>query len=155
MAEHLWDWSLRHYPEIEGLCLSLQDEAGFEVNTLLWALWCLERGYDPSPKTPDAARLALAWQASVGGLRQARRAMKIPPEGVDSVATEALRAEIKACELEAERLLQDALDTLGRGLLPFNGDAGSAYDLMQDLARALGADGHHPDLAIMVKAIVG
>lgn len=155
MTELLWDWSLRIYPKIEPLCLRLQDQAGFEVNALLWVLWCLENGDNPRPKILDAARLALTWQASVSGLRQARRALKTLPDGVDTVATQSLRQEVKACELEAERLLQEALGTLGRGLPRFRGDATDAHAITQDLARALGADGHHPDLAVLVKTVMG
>lgn len=154
-AGSLWDFSLQHYPKVEPLCLRLQDEAGFEVNSLLWVMWCVQSGYDPAPRMNEAVHLSQAWAVSTGALRTARREMKTPPEGLDPDATEALRTQVKACELEAERLLQLALATLGRGLPRIIPSATAAYTRVETLGRAMGADMRHPDLAILVKQIMG
>jgi uncharacterized protein (TIGR02444 family) len=151
----LWDFSLTHYQAVEPLCLRLQDEAGFEINSLLWVMWCVQNGRDPGPRTTDAAQLAQAWSVSTGALRTARREMKTPPDGLDPDATAALRTQVKACELEAERLLQLALATLARGLPRIVPSATAAFARAETLALALGADARHPDLAILAKQILG
>lgn len=154
-ADTLWDFSLTHYQQVEPLCLRLQDEAGFEINSLLWVMWCVQSGYDPAPRMAEAAQLAQAWAVSTSALRTARREMKTPPEGLDPDATAALRTQVKACELEAERLLQLALATLARGLPRIIPSATAAYARAETLGRAMGADTRHPDLGILTKQIMG
>ena len=151
--ESFWDFSLRVYPRVEDLCLRLQDEAGFEVNLLLWVIWMGQNGRAIDHTLGDAVRLAHGWSAAVGGLRQVRRALRAPPAGMP--ATDPLRAQVAACELEAEKLLQEALQTLALGAAPQTGGAVDVYAAAQDMARRMGADAHHPDLAILVKTLIG
>ncbi len=100
----LWDWAVEAYgrPDAEEACLALQDRHGQCAPFLLWAVWA----------NPDEAalnegmKLAKRWHGAViSPLRVARRAMKEPP-----FAHEALREEIKAAELKAERALLEALE---------------------------------------------
>ncbi len=153
--DSFWEFSTQHYHRIEPLCLRLQDDAGFEINSLLWVMWCVHTRRDPAPALADAARLALAWSISVRGLREARRALKTPPDAFDTAATHALRTQVKACELEAERLLQQALETLTRGLPSLVPTATTAYARAQILAKAMGADAQHPDLVVLTKSLLG
>ena len=54
---------------------------------------------------------AAAWRTrAVQPLRALRRDLKNGVTGMDATATEALRSEIKRCELHAERLQQEMLE---------------------------------------------
>jgi len=113
-TEALWDWSVRAYarPGAADAALALQDAHGQNVPFLLFAVW--SGGADPA-RLAKAAALARAWEAAaVGPLRAARRALKPAFPGVSDQAREAVRAQVKAVELAAERALLDALDPLGR-----------------------------------------
>jgi uncharacterized protein (TIGR02444 family) len=111
-----WTWALEAYarPGAAEACLDLQDRHGQCIPYLLWAAWAARMGRGLDAKTLDAgAELCGRWEAAaVGPLRRARRAMKPPVAGVDDSAREALRAETKALELKAERLLIETLEGL-------------------------------------------
>jgi uncharacterized protein (TIGR02444 family) len=121
-----WTWALEAYarPGAAEACLDLQDQHGQSVPYLLWAAWAAREGRPlDRPALEAGAGLAGRWEeAAVGPLRAARRAMKHEVPGMADVAREALRAEVKALELEAEQLLIEALDALspapGRAALP-------------------------------------
>ncbi|HEX6866394.1 MAG TPA: TIGR02444 family protein [Caulobacteraceae bacterium] len=104
----LWDWAVEAYgrPDAEAACLALQDRYGQCVPFLLWAVWA-----NPDEAALNAGmRVARGWHGGViAPLRSARRAMKEPP-----FDDEALREEIKACELKAERGLLEALAPVTR-----------------------------------------
>ncbi|MBB2963335.1 TIGR02444 family protein [Methylobacterium sp. R2-1] len=107
----LWDFSLRLYgrPGVAPACLPLQDEAGADVNLLMFLLWCAvtDRPLDAAAVAAADARIA-PWRAAViEPLRTVRRALKVAP--LAEFGSEAYRARIKAVELEAERLVQDTL----------------------------------------------
>jgi uncharacterized protein (TIGR02444 family) len=100
----LWDWAVETYgrPGVGEACLALQDSYGQNVSFLLWALWA----------GPDEAALARGVQAArewdqavLAPLRSVRRALK---------TDEALREDIKAAELKAERRLLEALEPLAK-----------------------------------------
>jgi uncharacterized protein (TIGR02444 family) len=114
-----WTWALEAYarPGAADACLKLQDQSGQCVPYLLWAAWAAREGRRLDDNTLRAgAELCGRWEAAaVGPLRQARRAMKPPVEGVADRAREALRAEVKALELKAERLLIETLEALSPG----------------------------------------
>lgn len=120
-APGFWDWSLEQYarPGAADTLLALQDENGLNVNILLWCGWCA-RDYAETPELVlrKAIDLSGAWTRDVTGpLRQARRALKSPPPQAGAAAAGALRTEIKACELGAERIEQDMLAALARDML--------------------------------------
>ena len=115
MADRLWDWAVRAYaaPQVEPLCLSLQDHPGQSVCLRLWAGWAAASG-----RWPDAAGLAEAvvlarhWEREVvGPLRAARRGLNSAP-GLAEDVRQALRARVQADELAAERALLEALEAL-------------------------------------------
>lgn len=112
----LWPWALAAYgrPEVAAACLDLQDRGGQSVPYLLWAAWAAANG---RALTPDilhrGAALAAAWEdAAVSPLREARRGMKSPLDGIADPERETLRAEVKALELKAEQTLMTALEAL-------------------------------------------
>lgn len=108
----LWDWAVEAYgrPQVAEAALALQDEHGQNTCFLLWSVWA--RG--PEPKTMvRAAELARSWEDQVlAPLRQARRNLKPEASGVDAAARLALRENVKAAELQAERVLLEALEAL-------------------------------------------
>jgi uncharacterized protein (TIGR02444 family) len=109
-----WTWALEAYarPGAAEACLALQDQSGQCIPYLLWAAWAARTGRRLDAEVMQAgAELCERWEAAaVGPLRQARREMKPSVAGVADEAREALRAEVKALELKAERLLIETLE---------------------------------------------
>lgn len=108
-----WRFSLQFYrlPSVSDACIALQDEYGVDVNLLLFLLWCADEGRSLSAddvKTLD--NKVCDWRnLSVIPIRNARRKLKHARTLIDAGQQEAFRARIKAVELEAERLQQQAL----------------------------------------------
>ena len=92
-------------------CLALQDDRGQCVSLLLWRAWTVTEGRPVPPAQLEAAtRDARIWESQVTApLRSARRAMKTLAI-VEDDARQALRARVQAAELDAERLLLEALE---------------------------------------------
>ncbi len=111
----LWSWCLEAYakPGVAEACLVLQDEHGQNVPLLLWSVWA----EGPSPAALDeAVRTARTWQAEVlEPIRAVRRGLKSEALPVPTASREALRADIKAAELHAERVLLEAFEVLAHG----------------------------------------
>lgn len=129
----LWDWALAAYarPGVEPACLTLQDEQGVSVPFLLWTLWSQADGQ--APDLPAGAELARTWETeAVGPLRRLRRALKALGEEPDR---QAVRDQVRAVELDAERRLLAALERL-----PFLPGAPSPTpELLAEAAHAYGA----------------
>src|SRR5262249_5156274 len=93
-----------------------QEQSDVDVNVLLYLLWQATRGR--SFTTTEVATLESKvgpWrQATVIPLRAVRRALKHPPTLVEGAAAESFRNRIKAVELEAERLQQEAMFELAQ-----------------------------------------
>ena len=112
----LWDWALTAYAAdgVADACLELQDSAGQNVPLLLWAAWCAAEGRTPDADGLEAAGdTARAWQdTAIAPLRAVRRALKPRAPDLDDADREAVRAQVKAVELAAERHLLTALEAL-------------------------------------------
>jgi uncharacterized protein (TIGR02444 family) len=111
----LWDWTLEAYgrPGVPEACLSLQDDHGQNTSLLLWAVWA--EADDPG-LLARAADAAHRWEeTALVPLRAVRRALKPPLPPVADDAREALREDVKAAELRAERVLMETLEAMGRG----------------------------------------
>jgi uncharacterized protein (TIGR02444 family) len=107
----VWDWAAATYarPGVADACLRLQDEHKQSVPLLLWTLWSAEHGRAPDLLT--GAATARAWEEEVvGPLRRLRRALKALEAEPDR---EAVRDQVKAVELDAERRLLTQLERLG------------------------------------------
>lgn len=108
-----WRFSLHFYrqPRVADACIALQEEAGVDVNLLLFLLWHAMRERELSKA--EVAELESdvgAWrEMTVVPLRTMRRALKSPPDLVAEETAELFRRRIKAAELEAERLQQEAM----------------------------------------------
>jgi uncharacterized protein (TIGR02444 family) len=111
-----WRFSLAFYrlPKVADACIRLQEEAGVDVNVLLYLLWQAQQGRRLTADEVAAldAQVAPWREATVIPLRNVRRALKSPPALIAAVAGEAFRNRIKAVELEAERLQQEAMFAL-------------------------------------------
>ncbi len=112
-ASEFWTFSLQTYakPNVASICLELQDRFGVDVNLLLYMLWAASRGRRLHVREiADIAGYVQSWQQHVvTPLRIARRHLKSPPAGWSFAETDQLRQRVKAEELEAERLQQNAM----------------------------------------------
>jgi uncharacterized protein (TIGR02444 family) len=111
-----WRFSLRFYRqrEVADACITLQEEVGIDVNLLLFLLWhATQKRALSAPEVADLERRVAPWRnMTVIPLRTVRRALKSPPALVPGAAAELFRTKIKAVELEAERLQQEAMHDL-------------------------------------------
>ncbi|MEM8987159.1 MAG: TIGR02444 family protein [Pseudomonadota bacterium] len=121
-AETFWNWSVRIYktPELAPLLEQLQDDYALDVNLILWCAWAGDCGVIlPSLSIRKAYDISQRWAAEVSGpLRTARRALKTPPRQAEPEAAAALRENVKAMELEAERIQQNILEALAEDAEP-------------------------------------
>src|SRR5277367_3501740 len=108
-----WRFSLHFYRQagVSDACIALQDGCGVDVNVLLFLLWlAAERqllSADDVKKIDDAVA---GWRnLTVIPIRDIRRMLKDTPTLVEPTKQEAFRTRVKAVELEAERLQQEAL----------------------------------------------
>jgi uncharacterized protein (TIGR02444 family) len=124
-----WRFSLRFYrqPNVADACIALQEEAGVDVNLLLFLLWhATRRRVFSTAQVADLEARVGPWRTmKVMPLRSVRRALKTPPALVEGGAAEAFRTRIKAVELEAERLQQEAMYQLATAAAPLGSEAAS------------------------------
>lgn len=116
MSSDLWTWACTAYaaPGVAEACLALQDYHDQNVPLLLWAAWTAATGRRPDEETIEAAcDTARAWQtAAIAPLRAVRRTLKTPVPDLETDARLAVREQVKAAELAAERHLLEALQAL-------------------------------------------
>lgn len=98
----LWAFSLAVYGGngVAAECLDLQERLSLDVNILLFAAFigAVEGVRLESQDIVAASAVVVGWQSDiVRPLRQVRRALK-------SMSAEGLRAQVKAAELEAEKI---------------------------------------------------
>jgi uncharacterized protein (TIGR02444 family) len=108
-----WRFSLKLYraPGVADACIALQEGAGVDVNLLLFLLWqATQRRVFMAADVAALEQRIGGWrETTVIPLRNLRRALKSPPGLVAAGTAEAFRTRIKAVELEAERLQQEAM----------------------------------------------
>jgi uncharacterized protein (TIGR02444 family) len=137
-----WDFSLALYrrPGVAEACLRLQDDAGVDVNLLLYFCWLATvRGtaLDDS-EIGKAVEGTDAWRARVvRPLREIRRSMKGGVEGMAPESAESLRSEVKRIELQSERLQQDLLFRMAGSGARAIGGPGARRRAEENIARYL------------------
>ena len=108
-----WQFSIKFYavPGVAEACIALQDQAKVDVNILFYLLWNATQGraFNAADITEIEHRIGPWREMAVIPIRDIRRALKAPPPAMAPEAAEGLRTRIKAVELEAERLQQEAL----------------------------------------------
>src|SRR5688572_26833194 len=113
----LWDFAVRLYDRVDvsQACLALQEGSGANIPVLLFGAWLGRQSKELDAESIARVCVDVApWHEQVvQPLRQLRRILKTGPRPAPSAATEALRARIKDCELEAERLEIAHLESLG------------------------------------------
>ena len=145
----IWDWVLDAYarPGVPEACLKLQDEHAQNVCLLLWAI----RARPAEGAGLDrAAAAARTWdEATLHPLRAVRRRLKQSCPPIDDAAREGLRADVKAAELRAERVLIETLERMG-GDRP---GEGSALEAATAATRAWGHAAPVETLAALTDAV--
>lgn len=113
-----WRFSLHFYRQagVSDACIGLQDDCGVDVNLLLFLLWLAGVGRrltaDDVKKLDDKVR---DWRKlTIVPIRKVRRKLKGARTLIEAGRREAFRNKVKAIELEAERLQQEALYELTR-----------------------------------------
>lgn len=113
-----WRFSLQFYrlSDVSDACVTLQDEYGVDVNLLLFLLWRADEGRllsgEEVKSLDDTVR---GWRnLTVIPVRTIRRKLKGARTLIEPGQQEAFRTRIKAIELEAERLQQQALFALSQ-----------------------------------------
>ena len=113
---HAWDWAVAAYarPGVEAALLDLQDRFGQCVPLLLTAAWAAAAGRAFDAESLEAAAdAARAWDGTIiAPLRAIRRTLKAPVPDLDDHTRLAIREQLKALELDAERRLIGALEAL-------------------------------------------
>jgi uncharacterized protein (TIGR02444 family) len=113
-----WQFSIRFYavPGVADACIALQDQAKVDVNILFFLLWNATQGRTfKKADVAEVERLIGAWRdMAVAPIRNVRRALKSPSPVMSPEAADGFRTRIKAVELEAERLQQEALYELAQ-----------------------------------------
>jgi uncharacterized protein (TIGR02444 family) len=137
----LWSFSLRFYahPGVAEALIALQDDAGLDVNLILYALWLGLSGRgrlddDAAQSAREAVRALTA--RVIKPLRALRRRLKSDPEP----DIQRLREPIKTLELEAERAAQSRLAALAHPVATADPEIRVA-DAEANLALVLGPAG--------------
>jgi uncharacterized protein (TIGR02444 family) len=111
-----WRFSLRFYsrPQIAPACIALQDNAGADVNLLLFILFLADQRRKVSAGEISRLDQAVAqWRETVvKPLRELRRGLKQGIEFIPGPVSETFRAQIKRLELESEQIEQHRLEEL-------------------------------------------
>jgi uncharacterized protein (TIGR02444 family) len=111
----LWGFSLAFYrnPGVAKSLLALQDDAGIDINLLLFALWVGLSGrgrLDTGGLHRSRQAVRSLSIAVIAPLRDLRRRLKSYPDA----DIQSLRERIKALEIEAEHAAQNRLAQLAR-----------------------------------------
>jgi uncharacterized protein (TIGR02444 family) len=108
-----WRFSLKFYRQagVSEACIALQDNCGIDVNLLLFLLWLAS---DDRQLSSDEVQMlddnVRDWRnLTIVPIRDTRRKLKGVETLVAPAKQEAFRTKVKAIELEAERLQQEAL----------------------------------------------
>ena len=109
-----WRFSLRFYArtQVSAACLVLQDEAGVDVNLLLFLLFLAEHQREVNTAAiAEIDRAVAAWRDGVvKPLRTLRRALKTGIGEISITVSETFRGQIKRLELESEHIEQSVLE---------------------------------------------
>ena len=108
-----WRFSLNFYRQagVSDACIALQDGCGVDVNLLLFLLWLASESRQMSPGDVKALdEKVRSWrELTIVPVRDVRRKLKGAATLVEPDRQEAFRDKVKAVELEAEQLQQQAL----------------------------------------------
>ena len=151
-----WRFSVKFYaePGVAPACIELQDKAGVDVNVLFFLLWNASQGHVLNAVDVEEIERAIGpWrEMAVVPIRNVRRALKTPPPVMAPADAESLRTRVKAVELEAERLQQEALYRLsqsGRLGRPATSSPDAARDSLSSYQGVIGPFPPEPLAAVL------
>jgi uncharacterized protein (TIGR02444 family) len=108
-----WQFSLHYYRQagVSDACIALQDACGADVNLFLFLMWLAAgRQLLSEAEVKKLDDLVGSWRTlTIIPIRDTRRKLKGAATLVEPGKQEAFRTKVKAVELEAERLQQEAL----------------------------------------------
>src|ERR1700691_4568856 len=108
-----WRFSLNYYRQsgVSDACIALQDGCGVDVNLLLFLFWLAsERQTLSADEVKTLDDTIRSWRnLTIIPIRDTRRKLKGAQTFVDPAKQEAFRDKVKAIELSAEQLQQEAL----------------------------------------------
>jgi len=153
MSEAFWNFSLAVYgaSAVQDECLSLQDRFGLDVNlVLLGAFLGAVHGVALTAEDIASARQQVQqWQADiVRPLRATRRSLKTIDLVQDAQVVNAakdLRTQVKAAELNAERIEQSMLERWAKTRLAGRPGGDSRNAVLDNLQALLAAHGIGPE----------
>ena len=153
-SDGLWPWVLTAYaaPGVASACLELQDTAGQNVPLLLWTAWSAKTGRTLDEDMREAAcDTARVWEeTAIAPLRAIRRTLKATMVDMDNDDREAVRGQVKAAELDAERRLLLALEALS--FAP-SGPSRPAIDALVAVARSWSSSIPRPGLTRLAQSL--
>ena len=150
---NLWEFALAAWsrPGVSEACLRLQDDYGQCVALFLWRAWTVREGRGVGALDLPLA-LARRWESDlVAPLRAIRRRLAGEFDGMGASEREALRAQVRALELAAERSLLEALEAVSP--LPGAPDRDPLPLALTELARAWNEAEAPAALAALVEAL--
>ncbi len=108
-----WRFSLHFYKQagVSDACIKLQDDCGVDVNLLLYLFWLASDGRQlTADEVKNLDSKVKSWRdLTIIPIRDTRRSLKGAATLLDPNKQEAFRNKVKAVELDAERLQQEAL----------------------------------------------
>ena len=156
-----WRFSLKFYGQagVSDACIALQDCCGVDVNLLLFLFWLAsERQVLAADEVKKLDATIKSWrELTIIPIRDTRRKLKGAKTFVDPAKQEALRDKVKAVELEAEKLQQEALyaftqsGPLGKSSEP----QAAARGNVAAFERAMGASFPKASVDVLVNAFDG
>ena len=156
-----WRFSLKYYGQagVSDACIALQDGCGIDVNLLLFLFWLAsERQALSADEVKKLDATIKSWrELTIIPIRDTRRKLKGAKTSVDPAKQEALRDKVKAVELEAEKLQQEALyaftqsGPLGKPAEP----PAAARGNVAAFERAMGASFPKASVDVLVNAFDG
>jgi uncharacterized protein (TIGR02444 family) len=144
---------------VSDACIALQDGCGIDVSLLLFLFWLAsERQELAADEVKKLDATIKSWrELTIIPIRDTRRKLKGAKTFVDPAKQEALRDKIKAVELEAEKLQQEALyaftqtGPLGKPAEP----PAAARGNVAAFERAMGASFPKASVDVLVNAFDG
>ncbi len=117
---------------MEAFCLARQDGQDVFIPLLLFAAWCARFGLVPDERAVVALNLPEWQDRVVTPVRAARRSLR----DLDAPG-DALRNQLKACELSVERHLMEQLAGCIRPTPPSDPPRGGRFRVFQEYCRLL------------------
>ena len=150
----LWDYAADVWrrPDVEPVCLALQDNHGHSPPLLLWRLWAVDQRRPLGVATIEqAVAAARRWETVVTRpLRAVHQGMKAILPAVSDDSRAEIRGKVRAVELDAERALLDALENLAP---PPGVRMDDGLSALLELAAIWGAAGPISDLRRLLAAV--